>query len=247
MPIHDWARVRAGKFHHFHNSWIYRLSDRLNAGLLPPGLYAAGEQIVGEIEPDVLTLQRDDAGNAAGAGPKWHGGENVLAVEEHPPKVRSTMSADESVYVRRQDQLAIRAVEGDRLVAVIEIVSAGNKSSRHELERLLRKAAAALTSGIHLLIVDLQPPGNLDPDGIHGAVWEYLFGSRPAAPADRRLTLVAYRATPPTAYVEPAAVGDKLPDMPLFLDSDSYVSVPLEETYAQAWQGFPPPWKEELQ
>jgi hypothetical protein len=31
MPIHDWSRVRAGMFHHFYNSWIYKLSDRLNA------------------------------------------------------------------------------------------------------------------------------------------------------------------------------------------------------------------------
>jgi hypothetical protein len=29
MPIHDWSRVRAGMFHHFYNSWIYKLSDRL--------------------------------------------------------------------------------------------------------------------------------------------------------------------------------------------------------------------------
>ncbi len=104
MPVHDWARVRAGKSHHFHNSWIYRLSDRLNAGLLPAGLYAAGEQIVGEIEPDVLTLQRDESTMAAGVKPTWQSGANVLAVEEHPPKVRSTMSADEPAYVRRQDQ-----------------------------------------------------------------------------------------------------------------------------------------------
>jgi hypothetical protein len=26
-----------------------------------------------------------------------------------------------------------------------------------------------------------------------------------------------------------------------------YINVPLEETYLQAWEGFPPPWKEELQ
>jgi hypothetical protein len=242
MPIHNWPRVRAGKFHHFHNSWIYKLSDRLNAGLLPPGLYAAGEQIVGEIEPDVLTLQHDDA-----APTRWQGTAHVLAVEEHPPKVHCTMSADEASYVRRQDCVAIRAADDDRLMAIIGIVSAGNKSSRHEIERFLRKVGAALTAGVHLLIVDLQRPGTFDPEGIHGAVWEYLFGTCPAAPSDHRLTAAAYRATPPTAYVEPLAVGDALPDMPLFLDSESYVSVPLEETYLQAWEGFPGPWKADLQ
>jgi hypothetical protein len=246
MPVHDWARVRAGKFHHFHNWWIYKLSDRLNAGLLPPGLYAAGEQVVGEIEPDMLAegvgslFRREEACRQQRAAP--------VATKKTPdPLPTCVMSADESAYVRRQDHLTIRTVEDHRLVALIEIVSRDNKSSRHEFERLLRKAGAALTAGIHLLVIDLHPTGTLDPDGIHGAIWEYLFGTRPAAPADRPLTLASYRATPPTAYVEPLAVGDGLPDMPLFLDSDSYVSVPLEETYLQTWQGLPAPWKDELQ
>jgi hypothetical protein len=112
---------------------------------------------------------------------------------------------------------------------------------------LLRKIASALEAGVHLLVVDLHRPGAFDPEGIHGAVWDYLFGTCPPAPEDRSLTAVAYRATPTTAYVEPLAVGDTLPDMPLFLDSASYVSVPLEETYLQAWAGFPAPWKEELE
>ncbi len=35
MPVHDWGYVRAGRFHHLHNSRIYRLSDRLTGGVLP--------------------------------------------------------------------------------------------------------------------------------------------------------------------------------------------------------------------
>ncbi len=35
MPIHDWRRVHAGTYHHFHNNWIAELSKRLNNGLLP--------------------------------------------------------------------------------------------------------------------------------------------------------------------------------------------------------------------
>jgi len=156
------------------------------------------------------------------------------------------MSADESAYVRRQDRIAIRAAEDQRLLALVEILSRGNKSSRHEFERFLRKAGAALTGGIHLLVIDLHSRGAFDPEGIHGAIWEYLFGQRPAAPANRPLTLAAYRASPPTAYVEPLAVGEVLPDMPLFLDAESYVSVPLEDSYLQTWAGLPAPWKEEL-
>ncbi len=39
MPVHDWTRVEAGLFHHFHNAWITDLSKALNRGNLPPGYY----------------------------------------------------------------------------------------------------------------------------------------------------------------------------------------------------------------
>ena len=242
MPVHDWSRVRSGKFHHFHNSWIYKISDRLNAGILPPGFYAAGEQVVGEVEPDVVTLQ--DRSISPG---DWQDAARVIAVAECPPQVHHTMEAEQAIYLRKQDRVVIRAADNDRIVALIEIISRGNKDSRHEIDRLLRKVASALDRGYHLVIIDLHPYGPLDLHGIHGAIWEYLFGVCPASPGDRPLTLVSYCAAPAaTAYVEPLAVGAPLPDMPLFLDAGWYVNVPLEETYMQSWSGLPEPWKREL-
>jgi hypothetical protein len=35
MPIHDWTRVDAGIFHHFHQRWIGVITDVLNQRLLP--------------------------------------------------------------------------------------------------------------------------------------------------------------------------------------------------------------------
>jgi hypothetical protein len=40
MPVHDWTRVTAGIFHHFHHRWIAAISDSLNAGLLPSDYHA---------------------------------------------------------------------------------------------------------------------------------------------------------------------------------------------------------------
>ena len=65
MPIHDWTRVGAGIFHHFHLEWIGDLSRVLNRGLLPPDYYALAEQFAGGFGPDVLTLQRPDRGQNA--------------------------------------------------------------------------------------------------------------------------------------------------------------------------------------
>ena len=49
------------------------------------------------------------------------------------------------------------------------------------------------------------------------------------------------RSTEIGAYVEAEsiAVGDVLPDMALFLESELYVSVPLEATYQTTWNVFP--------
>ncbi|HEX8202009.1 MAG TPA: hypothetical protein VF590_16155 [Isosphaeraceae bacterium] len=45
------------------------------------------------------------------------------------------------------------------------------------------------------------------------------------------------------AYVEPVAVGDVLPEMPLFLKPGFYVPAPLEATYRTTWDLFPAPLK----
>ena len=45
-------------------------------------------------------------------------------------------------------------------------------------------------------------------------------------------------------YVEPIAVGEALPDMPIFLKPDFYVPAPLEESYRTTWDDFfPAPMK----
>ena len=65
--------------------------------------------------------------------------------------------------------------------------------------------------------MDLFPPGKGDPQGIHGAIWAEISDEPFALPSDKPLTLAAYSAGPvKTAYVEPVAVGDELPEMPLF-------------------------------
>jgi hypothetical protein len=50
------------------------------------------------------------------------------------------------------------------------------------------------------------------------------------------------------AYVEPIAVGEALPDMPIFLKPDFYVPAPLEESYQTTWDDFfPAPMKRLLE
>jgi hypothetical protein len=98
------------------------------------------------------------------------------------------------------------------------------------------------------LIVDLFPPSRRDPLGIHKVIWDRLCDEPFTLPPDKPLTLAAYVAgTEITAYVEPVAVGDSLPDMPIFLTADCYVPCPLEATYQTAWEQFPAPLKGPLE
>ena len=93
---------------------------------------------------------------------------------------------------------------------------------------------------MHLLLVDLIPPGRHDPRGIHGAAWSFFDAEEYGLPPDRPLTLASYLAGQiPEAYVEHVRFGEALPDMPLFLEYRAHISVPLEPTYAQAFRGMP--------
>ena len=81
------------------------------------------------------------------------------------PRVRITAETDLEFYRRKQNVVAVRHVSGDHLVAIVEIVSKGNKSGRKAFDDFVRKAAEFLSHQVHLLILDLQPPTARDPAG----------------------------------------------------------------------------------
>ncbi len=231
MPIHDWKRVPEGTFHHFHATWIPLISSALNRGILPAGYYAMAEQIAGGFEPDVLTLQAienvdDDLETDEQGG---------TAIAVRPPKVSIQAKLEQSLYAHKANRIVIRHRSRDRVVALVEIVSAGNKSNQRDFEAFVEKAASAIYDGIHLSIVDLHPPTSRDPQGIHGAIWSDLGDNTYKAPPNKPLTLAAYVGKPDfSAFVEPLAVGDVLPPLPVFLSPYRYVEVPLEESYMAA-------------
>jgi hypothetical protein len=239
MPVHDWTHVHAGTFHDFHSAWIIHLKETLNGGLLPEGYYAQAEQHAGQVLTDVLTLQVGDH------EPIVPQGDGPVAVAVAPPRVsRKVVASPNATYRANRRTLAIRHVSGHRLVALLEILSPANKDRPASVNAFVAKAQAALLHGCHLLVVDLLPPGLHDPQGIHGAIWDLVDPPAPSPPAGKPLTLAAYVAQQlPEAWVESVAVGDALPDMPLFLHTDWYVNVPLEVTYQAAYRGVPAFWR----
>ena len=242
MPAHDWTRVSADTFRGFHNQWLTRIADALNEGGMPGGYYVMQEADAGPYVPDLLAMRRGEAEDLPGASPV------ASAVALAPPKV-----ADRRVYreeardVYRRRHLAVRRDDGGRLVALIEVVFAANKDRAASVAQFAGKVVSAVRAGVHVLVVDLHPPTPRDPDGLPGEIgaeWGDEYRLNPATP----LTAASYVADdPPVAYVQPFAVGDPVPDMPLFLDPGHYVNVPLGATYEENFARFPKPLRGPLE
>jgi hypothetical protein len=233
MPVHDWTRVYAGLFHHFHQSWAIRIADALNAGLLPRGLTALVEQKSGPMETDVLAVDSYlDRQRAEAEG-------GLMTMEA--PQARIVRKSSRETYADRASRIAVKHNLG-RTVAVIEIVSPGNKDSRRAFKQFIDKSLEFINNGVHLLVIDLFPPTKRDPFGVHRAIWDefeeddVLFEFPPGK--DR--ILASYDAgREKAAYVEPISVGDSMPDMPLFLMPGRHIKVPLEAAYETTWSFLP--------
>lgn len=219
MPVHDWTRVGPGPFHHFHLNWITALAGWLNTGGLSSEHFALIER---ESEESHFEL-------GYGSGER----------------------DDLFRYSQLANRLTIRSENG-KVVAIIEIVSPGTKSSKPAFESFIDNSLTFLSEGIHLVVIDLFPPGNRDPYGIHGRIWDELHDDLEVNPSHcppgkDRSTVSYFVGDEVTAYFEPLAVGDQLPNMPLFLATDRYLSLPLEATYDRAWQNLPLPYRKRLE
>jgi hypothetical protein len=245
MPVHDWTQVPAGIFHDFHHEWISAIKRTLNHGLLPADYYALAEQIAGGLGPDVLALEGPTTNGPP--VPLTPGGAVALALATAPPPVWHRAKAELDVYAAKAKAVTIRHASGHRVVAIVEIVSPGNKSSRQSVRQFADKAEEFLRAGIHLLVIDLFPPSPRDPEGIHKVIWNQFLDNVFMLPPDEPLTLASYIGGPiPETFVNATAVGLPLPEMLLFLTPAEYISVPLEPTYQSAWDEVPAFWQTAL-
>src|SRR5207253_2692980 len=128
MPVHDWTRVDAGIFHDFHHEWISEIKRALNRGILAPPYYALAERIAGVREAHVLTLKGPAKGGKPEANPP-----GAVSLAEAPPKVHFRARAEIDIYASKAKAVVVRHVSGHQVIAVLEIVSPGNKNSRHGL------------------------------------------------------------------------------------------------------------------
>ena len=164
MSVHDWTRVDAGTFHAFHTAWITHLSEALNEGLLPPGYYALPEQHGGRLIADVLTLQVPPPG----AVPRLIA-EGGVAVAETPPQVRGAAPSPAARWRGRTWRSVTSAATNCRHVR--DRFARQQRPGGPRSRSFADKVETALWHAIHVLVVDIFPPGPNDPQGMHGRSW----------------------------------------------------------------------------
>jgi hypothetical protein len=222
MPLHHWPNPRV-PWRSFHNHWIVRLVEYLNQGILPPGFQARPTEFIVGIEPDLLLLQEAD--HPAPNGPRLALSEATTTAVLPPPAELPIVG----IY---------SAYDTSRLVAVIEIVSPGNKDRPEAVQSFVEKAIFLLQDGVHIMVIDVI---SLPQQPMRQPILERL--GLPTADLAPGLWLSSYCAIPEDSpyprfiikeWASLAALNTPLPTLPLFLQTDQqYVIVDLEQTYQE--------------
>lgn len=238
MPLLDHFHPPLHPQHHwesFHSNWATRLADLLNDSLLPPEFIAEEHTHAGtRLEIDVATFEQQEA--ATGVRASGSGGTAVLPqLVYSPPAPQFTIPA---VLADRFEVRVFATAAGMTLVAVIELVSPGNKDRPEECRAFATKCASYLYQGVSLIIIDIVTNRQAN---LHNEMMRLMNANATTGfPPSTNLYAVAYRpvmrAERPEVDVWPVAcaLGEPLPTLPLRLTGDLFVPVDFESTYDEA-------------
>jgi hypothetical protein len=232
MPLLDHFHPPVSVSNHwesFHATWASQIATALNEDL-PPEFLAEELVTVGRVEIDIATFERSRP------APTRNG--SSVAVAE--PRTWAPPAPAVSVQAVFADSFQVRVFNtsaGPTLVAVIELVSPGNKDRADERLAFAVKSASYLHQGVSLIIVDVvtNRGGNL-----HNETAQLFSGDPRLTMTDADLYAVAYRPVlrddkpQIDIWTHPLAVGQPLPTLPLRLTGDLFVPVDLEASYTEA-------------
>ncbi len=236
MPLLDHRHLPPGvrlPWEGFHAMWAPWITHELNTRLLPTRFCAEPlTQAGSSVEADVSTFEEEATAVEDGNG---NGGvATAVWAPPKPPLVVAVAFGNLDIHeVRVYDEENART-----LVAVVELISPGNKDRPSAREAFTTKCAAYLQQRVSVLIVDLiserhanlheQLAGRLDlADEVVGAVTSDLYAvAYRTAGKGKRMRLEVWPAA--------LAIGAPLPTLPLWLAPDLAVPLDLEATYVAA-------------
>lgn len=237
MPLRDHFRPPVSRqisWEEIHGMWPAVIVQQLKKQL-PPGYVSAPMVHFGsQFEIDIATYERDDAptdfsrtGSEGGvATATWTVAEPSVTVETKIPDF---------------DEYEVRIYDAERgrtLVAVIELVSPGNKDRPEKRNAFVGKCAALLQKGIAVSIVDMVTTRQFN---LYAELMAFLGQSDPTMgtegppiyAASCRWLIQGERATLQT-WSYALSVGQPLPTIPLWLTPTRVVPLDLEASYEKA-------------
>lgn len=216
----------------FHSRWANSIADGLNQ-VLPRRFFSEVQiQLGNQIEADVAEFERP----AESAEEERDGAAGGVAIQTWaPPAATMVMPAvfpdDIEVHVRDEREDA-------RLVAVVELVSPGNKDRAESRRAFATKSAAYLQRGIGLMVLDIVTSRQAN---LHNELLDLMNLNQPLRmPAEVTLYAVAYgprrrqENNQIDVWITNLAVGNTLPLLPLPIRGYRYVPVDLEASYSEA-------------
>jgi hypothetical protein len=216
----------------FHSYWANSIATQLN-DILPRRFFAEVHIHLGsQVEADVAEFEGLDESEE----PSEHGTTGGVAVQAWAPPVATlTMPAvfpdDLEVYVR--DELF-----DARLVAVVELVSPGNKDRPETRLAFAAKSAAYLQRGVGLITLDIVTTRHFN---LHNELVPLLGLNSSFAMSDESiLSAVAYRPIRRgeldliDVWPMTLSIGSPLPLLPLSLRRFRPVPLDLEAAYEDA-------------
>jgi len=244
MPIRDHFRPPIGNrlpWESLHSGWAAEIAGRLN-DLLPPGYVALDRMRISDgLEIDIGAsideeFQHDSEHPSETSGVNGDGGVAIAAT----PTVYKPPTASGSLPFDFPDVTEVRIFqdrEGRRVIGAIELVSPRNKDRGQAREGFVAKCLDYLASGASLLIVDAVTDRHAN---LHTELAQRIGVPAALELPDGALYAASYRPVirqgkpQLDVWVNPFAIGDVLPTMPLRLLGDHFVPVELEVTYIEA-------------
>jgi uncharacterized protein DUF4058 len=229
MPLLDHFRPPLSArrhWHAFHNAWATYLAADLNQRL-PAGYFAEANVQFG-IEIDVATFEEASLASSRVSADLQRAGSGEGWVAPSP-----TLTVPISILTDVVEVLVFNQEAGPTLAGAIELVSPANKDRPAHRDAFVFKCAAYLQQGVGLVVVDVVTDRRAN---LHE---ELLMRLRVEKVESRETELyaAAYRPvkhdeqTSLDIWLEPLAVGEALPTIPLWLRGGLSLPVELEATY----------------
>jgi hypothetical protein len=219
----------------FHAMWASEIVGWLNKRLSRRYFATMYTHLGPEVAADVAEFERDPTPDDEPPNGTGNGG---VAVETWAPP--TTALAMPAVF---PDDLEVRVHDAERdakIVAVVELVSPGNKDRPETRRAFAAKCAAYLQRGIGLVTVDIVTSRQFN---LHNELVRLLGLSEPFLMAEEATSYaVAYRparrgdVNQIDLWPVPLAVGGALPLMPLALRGRRAVPLDLDATYTETRQ-----------